>query len=71
MQAEQPSNLAEALPLEQSRVRDLLEVYESLGSTGAFGATQLRAALDEAEQASASGDVVRMIRAYAALKGCE
>lgn len=67
-----PASLAEALPLEQERVRQLLVDYESLpNGAGRFGAAFLRADLLAAEQAAASGDVVAMLRAYQKLKGCE
>jgi hypothetical protein len=64
------SNLAEELPKEQQRVRELLTVYEGI-PTGGFGAMMLRQALTRAEQAAASGDVVAMLRSYEALKGCK
>lgn len=57
-------SLAEALPREQKRCRELLEVYKELGPAGRFGAMMVEASLDEAEQAAMSGDVVRMLRAY-------
>ena len=64
-------SLADALPLEQARVREALGHYKELGPVGAFGAAMLEAALHEADLAAASGDVVRMLRAYERLKGCE
>lgn len=65
------SNLAEAFPAEQERVRELLVEYEKIGPSGAFGAMMLRQVLKEADAASMSGDVVRMLRAYEAMKECE
>ena len=62
--------LADALPAEQSRVRELLAIYESI-PTGAFGAAMIRRALARAEQAAVSGDVVAMIQAYEDLKSYE
>jgi len=64
------SNLAEALPAEQRRVRALLDAYNKI-PTGAFGAAMLRNALERAERAAAAGDVVAMARSYAELKECE
>ena len=64
------SSLAEELPKEQQRVRELLEVYNTI-PTGAFGAMMLRQALGRAEQAAPSGDVVAMLRSYEELKGCQ
>jgi hypothetical protein len=61
-------NLAEALPNEQQRVRDLLLIYNAI-PTGVFAATMMRQSLARAEQAAASGDVVAMLAAYEDLKG--
>jgi hypothetical protein len=61
-------SLAEALPKEQQRVRDLLPLYDAI-PTGIFAATLMRQALTRAEQASASGDVVAMLRCYEELRG--
>ncbi len=65
------TSLADAMPAEQERVRDLLVEYEAIGPSGAFGAAMIRAALKEADEAAMSGDVVRMIRAYSSLKDCQ
>lgn len=64
-------SLAEAMPLEQARVRELLVEYKALGPVGGFGAMMIERDLKEADAAVMSGDVVRMIRAYEALKGCK
>ena len=64
------TNLAEALPAEQRRVRELLDVYNTI-PTGAFAAAMLRDALERAERAAAAGDVVAMARSYAELKECQ
>jgi Ca2+-binding EF-hand superfamily protein len=61
-------NLAEALPEEQQRVRELLPIYDAI-PTGVFAATMMRESLSRAEQAAASGDVVAMLAAYEDLKG--
>lgn len=61
-------SLAEALPREQARVREILGYYEEIGRAGMFGAAFIEAELREADQAVMSGDVVRMIRAYEKLK---
>jgi hypothetical protein len=61
--------LAEALPREMARVRDeLLPMYDAI-PTGVFAATMMRADLDRAAKALASGDVVEMLRVYESLKG--
>lgn len=64
------SSLGTEFPKEQKRVRELLEIYKEI-PTGAFGAMMIKQALDEAEEAAISGDVVRMLKAYERLKGCE
>lgn len=61
-------SLAEALPREQQRVRELLPLYDAI-PTGVFAATLMRQALTRAEQASASGDGIAMLRCYEDLKG--
>lgn len=60
--------LADALPKEQQRVRELLPMYDAI-PTGVFAATMMRQSLARAEQAAASGDVVAMLAAYEDLKG--
>ena len=62
------ASLAEALPEEQKRVRELLPLYDAI-PTGIFAATMMRQALTKAEQASASGDVIAMLQSYEELKG--
>ena len=65
------SNLAEALPAEQARVRELIMQYRSplLEGAGEIAARMMEAALQTAERAAASGDVVAMIRSYEELRG--
>jgi hypothetical protein len=60
--------LADALPKEQQRVRELLPMYDAV-QNGHFAATMMRNSLARAEQAAASGDVIAMIAAYEDLKG--
>lgn len=62
--------LGDALPRELARCRELVLIYDSI-PTGVFGAMMIRRDIAEGEAAQASGDVVRMIRAYDALKGCK
>jgi len=57
------TSLADALPAEQERVRELLVEYEKIGPSGAFGALLIRQKLKEADAAVMSGDVVRMLSA--------
>lgn len=62
-------SLAEALPREQARVREILGYYKEIGPAGMFGAAFIEADLREADQAVMSGDIVQMLRAYEKLKG--
>ena len=63
-------SLAEALPKEQARVREILSVYDSIPG-GALAAFMMRSSLEEAEKAAAAGDIVFMAMAYEDLKGYE
>jgi hypothetical protein len=65
------TTVGEDFPRQQARVRALYSTYVSLGVPGTFGAAMIEAALTEAEQAQASGDVLRILRAYEALKDCK
>jgi len=68
MNAETNESLAEALPREQERVRNLLPLYDAI-PTGILAATMMRNSLRQADQAVMSGDVIAMIRCYEDLKG--
>jgi len=61
-------DLAEALPTEQERVRNLLPMYDAI-PTGKFVTHMMRQALAQAEKAAAAGDVVAMLHSYEDLKG--
>lgn len=63
-------SLAEALPKEQKRVREVLELYKAIPA-GALGAAFIEQSLNKAEKAAASGDVVLMIAAYEELREIE
>jgi hypothetical protein len=65
---EKVSSLAEKFPEEQKRVREVLAQYHKIGDAGLIGASLIEIALQEAEQAMASGDVVRILQAYESLK---
>jgi len=57
--------LADALPREQARCREMLEhALELPPQSGFFLVATLREALAQAERAAASGDVVAILRAY-------
>ena len=62
------ASLAEALPIEQARVRKVLTHYREIGPAGRFGAAMIEQSLRKAEQAAATGDVVAMLAAYEDLK---
>jgi hypothetical protein len=57
-------------PRQQARLRRLLKEYQSIPE-GVFGAMTIEAALAQAEQAMASGDVVRTMVAYSAMTEIE
>ena len=63
-------SLAEALPKEQVRVREIVAIYDTVHG-GALAASMMRLSLTEAERAAATGDVVSMAKAYEDLKGYE
>lgn len=60
--------LADALPAEMARVREVLGHYKELGPVGMFGAMFIEQSLQAADKAVMSGDVVAMLRAFAELK---
>jgi hypothetical protein len=61
--------LADALPKEMARVRDvLMPQYIAIGPPGAIALAMMRADLDRAAKAMMSGDVVEMLRVYESLK---
>ncbi len=64
-------SLAEALPQEMARVREVLGHYKEIGPVGMFGGFFIEADLREADEAVMSGDVVRMLQAYQKLKAIE
>lgn len=62
--------LADALPKEIERCQELLTAYSEIGPAGVFGAMMIRRDIAAAHKAMMDGDVVAMLRAYEALKGC-
>lgn len=65
------TTLAEALPREMSRVREVLGHYREIGPAGMFGAAFIEQDLREADNAVMSGDLARMIRALKKLQEIE
>ena len=63
--------LGNEYPNEQARLRELLQDYAAIGIAGAFGKAAVERALREADQAAMSGDPVRMLRAYKAMRECQ
>lgn len=63
--------LADALPKECARVREVLGYYKACGPVGFFGASMIEAELRTADQAMASGDVIAMLRSMKALQVIE
>ncbi len=62
-----PNNLPEAMAREIQRNRELLDVYKTI-PTGGFGAASIDLDIREGIAALASGDVIRILRSYEALK---
>lgn len=65
------SSLGEELPKEQARVRELIKEYRDpiLNGAGNLAAMMMEQALQRADRATISGDVVAMIQCYEELKG--
>ena len=61
--------LAEALPREMARVREVLGHYREIGPAGMFGAAMIEQDLRAADRGVMSGDVVAMLRSLKALQG--
>jgi hypothetical protein len=61
-------NIIEGIQEQNNRVRDLIEIYNSVPN-GHFAAALMKVAIKEGEGAIASGDTIRMIAAYRDLEG--
>ncbi len=66
-----PVTLADALPKEMERVREVLALYRQIGPAGMFGAAMIEQDLRNADRAVMSGDVVAMLRSLKALQAIE
>lgn len=64
-------SLAEELPKEQARVRELIVMYRDpvLNGAGNIAAAMMEQSLAAADRAIISGDVIAMVRCYEDLKG--
>lgn len=70
--ASSPTTVGADFPNQQARVRKLIEDYRSLSdNAGAFGALMMEQALQRADAAMASGDVVEILRAYQEMAECK
>jgi len=70
--SEKIETLGDALPKVMAHVRDVIvPEYIRIGPAGAFGLAMIRADLDAATRALATGDLPAMIVAYEALKAIE
>lgn len=61
--------LADALPKEMARVREVLGHYREIGPAGMFGAAMIETDLRAADRAVMSGDVAAMLRSLKTLQG--
>ena len=64
-------SLGETFPKEQARIREVLEHFKAIGPDGMFGVAMIEAALQRADQAAMSGDLVAMLRSFQELKEIE
>jgi hypothetical protein len=64
------NSLATELPKEQARVRELKDIYMTI-PMGFLAANMMEKALQRADQAVMSGDVLEMLKSYKELKGFE
>jgi len=66
-------SLAEALPREIDRVREIIKEYEDpmLNGAGQFAAAMMKGSIKLAEKAIMEGDVVQMLSCYSTLKEYE
>ena len=65
------TTVGEDFPRQQARVRELLIEYKKIGVAGAFGAAMIEQALQRADSAAISGDVVAIVASYQELKVLE
>lgn len=64
-------NLIEGIQRQQKRCRILAENYADLGKPGQIPKALVDAAVDEADTAIASGDIIKMLVAYKKLEAIE
>lgn len=61
-------NLIEGIQQELERNREILQAYRDIGPNGAFGVMIIKIKIQEAEQAIANGDTVKMLACYKKLQ---
>ena len=66
--SEKSTSVGEDFPKQQARVREVLGMYRDIGPNGMFGAMMIEQTLREADEAQASGDIIRILQSYEALK---
>ena len=65
------TTVGEDFPKQQARVREVLKLYYEIGPSGMFGAASIEQTLREADEAQATGDIIRILQSYEALKAIE
>lgn len=65
------SNVGTEIVKEQARARELKSLYESIGRAGNFGKMMIEQALQRADEALSSGDVIKILKSYEELKKLE
>lgn len=64
-------NLIEGIHEQCNRARKIMVCYTGMGNVGVFGEAVIKSCITEGEAAIASGDVIRMLRAYKNLEEIE
>lgn len=67
----QPTSVGEDFPHQQERLRELMQEYRDLGPAGTFGLMMLQQVAKRADEAMASGNVVRILSSYQEMKECK
>lgn len=58
------TSVGEDFPKQYARVREVLGYYKEIGPAGAIGAALIEHSLKQADEAMASGDVLKILIAY-------
>lgn len=61
-------DLIEGIQKELTRNREILGMYEEIGTAGMFGATMIKNTIAAAERAIEQGDIVAMVKACKVLQ---